>query len=137
MPNKVKGDKKRRSGSGRGARPASAPMHSVKALLERRNPIFSESFAHQSRQDAWQQRLEKILPNGLAARINQVLARGDELIVYAESAVWAARLRFALAEAESAVRADHPEIAAISVRVLPRKPAASGSGDGGGSSRKV
>jgi len=111
-------------------------MHSVKALLERRNPVFSESFAHQARQDAWQQRLAQILPNGLAARINQVLARGDELVVYAESAVWAARLRFALAEADAAVRADHPEIATISVRVLPRENRLRGD-DEGGSGRKV
>jgi hypothetical protein len=108
-------------------------MHSVKALLERRIPVFSESFAQQARRNAWQERLAKILPGDLVVRIHQVLVRGDELIVYAESAAWAARLRFALADADASLRAGHPEIASVSVRVMPRE----GAGPGRRSGRKM
>jgi hypothetical protein len=42
------------------------------------------------------------------------------LVVFATSAAWSARVRFALAECEPDLRRDHPAIGRISVRVLPR-----------------
>ena len=102
-------------------RPAAPRPHSVKALLERRNPVFTESSAQQVRQDAWRACLEKILPDSMAAHVSGILERRGELIVYADSAAWGTRLRYAIAECEAALRAGRPEIAAITVRVMPRR----------------
>jgi hypothetical protein len=46
--------------------------------------------------------------------------REGVLVVFAESAVWSARLRFALLDLEPALRQEHPRITATQVRVLPR-----------------
>ena len=102
-------------------RPAAPRLHSVKALLEQRTPIFTESSAQQASQDAWRARLEKILPDSMAAHVSGILERQGGLIVYAESAAWGTRLRYAIAECEAALRAGRPELGAITVRVMPRR----------------
>lgn len=44
-----------------------------------------------------------------------------QLIVFTESAAWATRLRYAVAEAGDALREAHPTIDAIVVKVSPRR----------------
>jgi hypothetical protein len=41
-------------------------------------------------------------------------------VIFAESAPWSARLRYAVLELEAAIRAADPELTDIAVRVLPR-----------------
>jgi hypothetical protein len=41
-------------------------------------------------------------------------------VLFADSAAWSARLRYAVQEIEGALRERHPAIAEIKVRVLPR-----------------
>jgi len=44
----------------------------------------------------------------------------DTLVVFAESSAWSARLRYAVVEIEAQIRAAHPGITEITVRVLPK-----------------
>jgi len=53
-------------------------------------------------------------------KLTGVVAREGTLVIFAESAAWCARLRFAVLEMESQIRAADPQITAINVRVLPR-----------------
>jgi hypothetical protein len=55
----------------------------------------------------------------LAAQITQIVEREGALTVYAGSAAWSARLRFAMAEHWEAARAASPGIERWSVRVQP------------------
>ncbi len=56
----------------------------------------------------------------IGPRISGIHERDGVLVVFAESAAWSARLRFALQELESALRHEHPRITGTEVRVLPR-----------------
>ena len=60
------------------------------------------------------------LPAEIHARVSGVNEREGTLVVFAESAAWCARLRFALMELEGSLRAAHPLVQSIEVRVLPR-----------------
>jgi hypothetical protein len=54
------------------------------------------------------------------ARLSGVVEREGTLVLFAESAAWSARLRYAMQEIDATVRAAHPTVAQIKVRVLPR-----------------
>jgi hypothetical protein len=41
------------------------------------------------------------------------------LVIFTASAAWSARVRFAVAEIEEALKRAHPRIAHVAVRVLP------------------
>jgi hypothetical protein len=73
-----------------------------------------------ARQDLWSAWLSAQLPAEIHARISGVNERDGTLVVFAESAAWCARLRFALVGLEGALRAAHPLVQSIRVRVLPR-----------------
>ncbi|MFT3906043.1 MAG: DciA family protein [Steroidobacteraceae bacterium] len=74
-----------------------------------------------SQQEAWQTWLAAQLPEPLAAHINSVIARGSELVVFADSAAWSERLRYALAPLQGRITGRAPEILQTRVRVQPRK----------------
>jgi len=57
----------------------------------------------------------------MATHVSGILERQGGLIVYADSAAWGTRLRYAIAECEAALRAGHPQLTAITVRVMPRR----------------
>ncbi|HVY79772.1 MAG TPA: hypothetical protein VG994_02225 [Steroidobacteraceae bacterium] len=42
-------------------------------------------------------------------------------MIFAESAAWSARLRYAIAELDADIRRANPAIRSVSVRVLPRR----------------
>jgi len=73
-----------------------------------------------ARQTFWRRWLEARLPAEMSAKISGVVEREGSLVIFAESSAWSARLRYAVLELEPQIREMHPEIAAISVRVLPR-----------------
>jgi hypothetical protein len=46
--------------------------------------------------------------------------RDGTLVIFAESAAWSARLKYALHELEPVIRASQPDIQQVSVRVMPK-----------------
>jgi hypothetical protein len=95
--------------------------HSVKDLLARRVPGLTRITDQAARQSFWSEWLSTRLPAELYPRISGVSERDGTLVVFAETAAWSARLRFAVLELEAAIRAAQPEITGIRVRVLPRR----------------
>ncbi|MGH8150907.1 MAG: hypothetical protein ACRETB_13175 [Steroidobacteraceae bacterium] len=71
-----------------------------------------------ARQAGWRGWLNEHLPS-LVTRITGVVERDGELVLFAESAGWGVRLRYAMAELEPELRRSHPAIVRIAVRVLP------------------
>lgn len=104
-----------------GSKPQSA--YSVKDLLARAVPILSQAADQTARQAFWRPWLEARLPPELPPRITGITERDGTLVVFADSPAWSARLRFALQELTSQVRATHPGIEAVIVRVMPRRAA--------------
>ncbi|MGH8298211.1 MAG: DciA family protein [Steroidobacteraceae bacterium] len=134
MPNKRRSHKrsvpKLASRSPRtGARSASQPRHagspshpaySVKDLLARAVPILSQAADQSARQAFWRPWLEARLPSGLAPRITAITERNGNLVVFAESPAWSARLRYALQDLTAKIREAQPDINEVTVRVMPR-----------------
>jgi hypothetical protein len=75
-----------------------------------------------ARQRAWRKWLDERLPEPLRARITGMVERDGELVIFAESAGWGVRLRYAVAELEADLRGAHPAISRVVVRVLPSGP---------------
>jgi hypothetical protein len=72
------------------------------------------------RQNFWNEWMSLHLPAEIRAKISGIMQRDRQLVIYAQSAPWSARLRYALLELEPAIRAADPELTDIAVRVLPR-----------------
>ena len=72
-----------------------------------------------TRQRHWRQWLDERLPTTLREHISGVVETGGELVIFAVSAGWGVRLRYAIAELESELRSRHPSIESVIVRVLP------------------
>ena len=98
----------------------SAPVHSVKELLARRAPALTRVTAQASRQNFWNQWLSTHLPPEMRPRVTGVTERESTLVIFAETAAWSARLRYAVLELEREIRAADPALTGIEVRVLPR-----------------
>ena len=86
----------------------------------RRAPGLMRITAQSARQNFWSCWLPERLPPELRAKVSGISARGGTLVVFAETAAWSARLRYALLELEHEMRAADPTLIAIRVRVLPR-----------------
>ena len=89
-------------------------------LLARRSPALTRVTAQASRQSFWNCWLSTHLPPELHPRISGVTERDGTLVIFAETAAWSARLRYALLELEGEIRAADPALTDIEVRVLPR-----------------
>jgi len=96
-------------------------LHSVKDLLSGSLPSLTRVTDQAVRQDFWNGWLQAHLPAPLCARVSGVALRGGRLVVFAESAAWSARLRFALVELEPDIRTAAPQLDSIAVRVRPRE----------------
>jgi hypothetical protein len=70
-------------------------------------------------QQQWLDLLRARLPAELAAHVVGAVPRRDTLVVYASSAAWSTRLRYALADGLAECRALDPRIRALSVRIRP------------------
>jgi hypothetical protein len=93
-------------------------VESVKQLLSRSS--HSVALQRQSQID-WRNWLRSKLPAALAAHVTGVAERAENLVIFAESAAWSARLRYAVAELDDAIRSANPAIRSVSVRVLPKR----------------
>jgi Dna[CI] antecedent, DciA len=96
------------------------PVHSVKDLLGRAGFTLARVSDQASRQQFWDQWLKSRLGVELHARISGISEQEGKLTVFAESAAWSARLRFAVAEIDTQIRAAATQVTQVSVRVLPR-----------------
>jgi hypothetical protein len=61
----------------------------------------------------------KALGPDLAVKVNRITLNSRKITVVADSAAWAARLRFRLAECDSELRERLPDVAEYLVRVRP------------------
>ena len=98
----------------------SVKADSVKELLARRVPALTRITEQAARQKFWSHWLAVHLPGEIAARISGVTERAGTLVIFAETAAWSARLRYAVLELEPDMRAASPELNCVRVRVLPR-----------------
>jgi hypothetical protein len=101
-----------------GSQPPAA--HSVKDLLARSVPMLSQAADQTARQGFWRAWLAARLPVGMAPWITAIAERDGNLVVFADSPAWSARLRYALEELRGQIREAQPDIEAVTVRVMPR-----------------
>jgi hypothetical protein len=73
-----------------------------------------------ARQKKWREWLAEKLPAEALVRLSGVVERGDTLVVFTESAVWSARVRYAVAEIEPLIKKEWPGVREVMVRVMPR-----------------
>ena len=71
--------------------------------------------------------VKQCLPDELAQHVQRVRLQQGRLVVMTESAAWAARLRYAVADAEARIRTAHPEVTTIAIKVSPQREPATGS----------
>ncbi len=125
MPNKLRRDKKSRPGSRRGVaqiRPGPDSVKradSVKSLLARATPVLASIADQAARQRRWRAWLDGRIAEPRRAHISGIVEREGTLVVYAESAGWGVRLRYAVAELEPELRREYPQVSRVLVRVLP------------------
>jgi predicted nucleic acid-binding Zn ribbon protein len=93
---------------------------SVKELLSKLTPTLSRVTAQVARRDFWRDWLDAHLPLEIREKLTGVVERDGVLVIFAESAAWCARLRYAVQELDARIRAADPKITEVSVRVLPR-----------------
>jgi hypothetical protein len=102
MPKKPAADKKTRArihSAKAGFRKAPA---SINDLLLRR-PLFRELAARIPEQQSWSEWLRSVVAPELAAHIVNVIPKGAELVILADSPAWCARLRYAAAALETQI----------------------------------
>jgi hypothetical protein len=73
-----------------------------------------------SAQQSWIDWLRASLPADLAAHIVHAVPKESELVVFADTSPWSARLRYALAAIAGAISARDPAMVRTVVRVQPR-----------------
>ncbi|HEV2702705.1 MAG TPA: DciA family protein [Steroidobacteraceae bacterium] len=124
MQKKPPGDK---ANTGRSSRitPTRRPqsrnsLDSVKDLLQRATPVLAGLQREALRQRDWLQWVRRELPEDLAGHVTGVAEQAGELVIFAESAVWGVRLRYAAPQLLEAMDAARMKIGGVRVRVVPR-----------------
>jgi hypothetical protein len=95
---------------------------SVNSLLSRvsQSALGRVATQRQAQQD-WRSWLKNRLSGDIESHITGISESGDALTVFADSAAWSARLRFAVAEIEDDIRQQNAAIRKVVVKVLPRR----------------
>ncbi len=96
-------------------------LHSVKELLARTAAGMTRVTDQAARQGFWSGWLLSHLSTDIGPRVSGVVERDGTLVIFATSAAWCARLRYAVQELEPQIRAAAPQLTAIAVRVQPRR----------------
>jgi hypothetical protein len=120
MPKKNRRDKRGSSPMRTGAVVSSRRPDSVKDLLARRAPALTRVTDQAARANFWNEWLSQRLPAEVRPRISGVVEREGVLVIFAESAAWSARLRYAVQELDAEFRTAAEGIASVVVRVRPR-----------------
>ena len=95
-------------------------LYSVKELLTRTAPGMTRVTDQAARQGFWSSWLSSHLSTDIGPRVSGVVERDGTLVIFAASAAWCARLRYAVQELEPQIHAAAPQLTAIAVRVQPR-----------------
>lgn len=99
----------------------------VKDLIQKAPLLKKEAAQFFDIEQEWRAFLAERLTQGLADHVAGVARHPPELVVYAESSAWSARLRYALSELEAAIAERDPALQKVVVRVRPGARAAKGS----------
>jgi len=118
MPKNPPHDKPKLPVLGRGTRARGGKISSIGELLSRQ-PAARAVQAAVGAQQQWLTWLRGRLPDELRDHVVGAVPRRDTLIVYASSAAWSTRLRYALAGGLADCQARDPRIRTLSVRVMP------------------
>lgn len=95
-------------------------LDSVKDLLQRSTPVLAGLQREALRQRDWLQWVQRELPEELAAHVTGVTEQSGELVIFAESAAWGVRLRYAAPQLLAAMGGQPVNIVGVKVRVVPR-----------------
>lgn len=95
-------------------------MDSVKELLQRSTPVLAGLQREALRQRDWLQWVKRELPEELAVHVTGVTEQSGELVIFAESAAWGVRLRYAAPQLLNALGSQPANIVGVKVRVVPR-----------------
>jgi hypothetical protein len=95
-------------------------LDSVKDLLQRSTPVLAGLQREALRQRDWLQWVRRELPEELATHVTGVTEQGGALVIFAESAVWGVRLRYAVPQLLAVISAQQADIAGVRIRVVPR-----------------
>ena len=101
-------------------RPGRAPR-TVRDLISARLPALAQRALSTPETSEWHVTVMNALGPDLANKVNGITLNSGRITVVAESSAWAARVRFALAEMEPAVRAVTPDFRELVVRVRPKR----------------
>jgi hypothetical protein len=96
------------------------PMDSVKELLQRSTPVLAGLQREAVRQRDWLQWVKRELPEELAVHVTGVTEQSGELVIFAESAAWGVRLRYAAPQLLNAMSSQPANIVGVKIRVVPR-----------------
>jgi hypothetical protein len=100
-------------------------LDSVKDLLLRSTPVLAGLQREALRQRDWLQWVQRELPEELATHVTGVTEQSGELVIFAESAAWGVRLRYAAPPLLNALSAHQANLVGVKVRVVPRRGAPS------------
>ena len=95
-------------------------LDSVKDLLQRSTPVLAGLQREALRQRDWLQWVQRELPEELATHVTGVTEQGGELVIFAESAVWGVRLRYAAPQLLDAMTKQQANVVGVRIRVAPR-----------------
>ncbi len=95
-------------------------MDSVKDLLQRSPPVLAGLQREALRQRDWLQWVKRELPADLAVHVTGATEQSGELVIFAESAAWGVRLRYAAPQLLQAAGRQPANIVGVKVRVVPR-----------------
>jgi hypothetical protein len=103
-------------------RPGSKPR-TAGDLISARLPALAQRARSAAETSEWQVAVMNALGKDLANKVNRCSLDSGRITVVAESPAWAARMRFALAEAEPHLRQLTPGYRELVVRVRPARKA--------------
>ena len=95
-------------------------MDSVKELLQRSTPVLAGLQREALRQRDWLQWVKRELPEELALHVTGAMEQSGELVIFAESAAWGVRLRYAAPQLLEVLGGQPANIVGVKVRVVPR-----------------
>ena len=98
----------------------SNPTDSVKELLSKLTPGLKRVSEQTQRRDFWRDWIDVHFPAEITGKITGIVERDGVLVLFAESAVWSARLRFTVEEMKTQILAAKTGLTEVNVRVLPR-----------------
>ncbi|HEY4340083.1 MAG TPA: DciA family protein [Steroidobacteraceae bacterium] len=94
-------------------------MDSVKDLLLRSTPVLAGLQREALRQHDWLQWVRRELPQELASHVTGVTEQAGELVIFAESAVWGVRLRYAAPQLLGVIGRQQTNVVGVRIRVAP------------------